>query len=96
MFMADLMSPESSSTAGDANDASTPKTKRRRIGRKAATPGTPEVVLTTLLGVPGIMDFMHEVLRAYGGSLSVSKKISTGEMDAGIKTEEDKQRFALK
>ena len=95
--MAELTSPENSGISGGQDDASTPKIKRRRLGRKPrGTPGTPKLVFNSILGVPGIEDFMHEVLQSFGGNLSVAKKISTGDVDAGYKTEGEKKRNAFK
>jgi hypothetical protein len=48
------------------------------------------------LGVPGIEDFMHAVLQSVGGSLSVAKKISTGDVDAGFKSDVEKKRHAFR
>lgn len=99
VFMVDLKSPSGSGDkdGGEPSD-STPKTKRRRIGRnnKRGTPGTPEVVVyNSLLGVPGIEEFMREVISIPGAKLSLPKKHQTGDVPGAV-TEEDKQRYAFK
>lgn len=94
--MGELKSPENSGGPADGDDINTPKSKRRRLGRTKRTPGTPvETAANTIFGYPGMEEFMREVITVPGAKLSVPKKVASGEMDVGCKSEEELQRKAF-